>query len=130
MFFQAFKQGANAVLTTIGSGAAAGASQLTGTFPRAVLAYYAWDLLWVGLFVVLVAVILNWKNSPLGYWLNLAVVSAVDGRLLTLLVVPGYMAWADGLGVKLWIPAVLFSTIGLLKSPTYPKQQTPLVALD
>ncbi|MEZ4659989.1 MAG: hypothetical protein R2911_20730 [Caldilineaceae bacterium] len=42
-------------------------------------------------------------------------VSAVDLGLVAMLMVPGHMAWSDGgLGVALWLPAVLFSTVGRL----------------
>ena len=45
----------------------------------------AWNLLFFALFGIVVAVTLNWKNSRLGYWLNLVVVSAGDiGFIITI----------------------------------------------
>lgn len=115
LLVQASTDGAPAVLATIGSGPAVEAvPALTGGFPAAVLAYYAWNLLWLGALVVAVGAGLNWRNRRSGFWLNLVIVSAVDIGLLGALVVPGYMALADGLlGVALWLPALLFSTLGV-----------------
>lgn len=125
LLWQAFNEGATAVLASIGSNTPINeipilASELT----TAVLAYYAWNLLWVGLFVAFVGGRFNWHNSRMGYWLNLVVVSAVDGGLVLLVLLPGHMAWSDGmLGVSLWIPAVVFSTIGLLANGGQPVRQ-------
>ena len=63
----------------------------------------AWNLLFFALFGIVVAVIWNWRNSRLGYWLNLVVVSAGD-------IVPG------GLGPLLWVMALVFSTLGILNA--------------
>ncbi len=38
----------------------------------------AYSLLFFALFGIVVAVTFNWKNSRLGYWLNLVVISAAD----------------------------------------------------
>ena len=74
----------------------------------------AWNLLFFALFGLVVAVTLNWKNSRLGYWLNLIVVSAADiGFILTVLI-PGYLPIFPGaMGPILWVIAVVLSTIGL-----------------
>ena len=74
----------------------------------------AWNLLFFALFGIVVAVALNWKNSRLGYWLNLIVVSAGDiGFILTILI-PGYVPWVPGgIGPLLWLVALVFSTIGI-----------------
>jgi hypothetical protein len=78
-------------------------------------------LLWIGVFVLVVAIKLNWNNRPMGYWLNLTVVSAVDLGLIIALIVPGHMALSDGLmGVVLWLPAAAFSTMGLFAITTSP----------
>lgn len=129
LLLQATDAGATTVFATIGSATPASAlPQLSSTLADAVLSYYAWNLLWIGGFVLVVAIRLNWRNSPTGFWLNLVVVSAVDLGLVVLLVTPGYMALADGmLGVALWLPAVLFSTIGLLARRTVPVKAVVLV---
>jgi hypothetical protein len=114
LLLQATGAGATAVFATIGSATpTAGLPQLSSRLADAVLGYYAWNLLWIGGFVLVVAVKFNWQNHRLGYWLNLAVVSAVDLGLIVFLLVPAHMALTDGLlGVVLWLPALLFSTIG------------------
>ncbi len=115
VLLQQSTDGPSTMLTTIGSGTpVAEIPQITDELATAVLAYYAWNLLWIGAFVLVMAIRQNWKNSPMGYWLNLALVSAVDLGLIIFLIAPGYMALSDGLmGVILWIPAVVFSSIGL-----------------
>jgi hypothetical protein len=108
-------KGATAVLATIGSAVPpAELPLISGGVTGAILAYYAWNILWVGLLVVVVGVRLNWHNNRMGYWLNLAIVSAVDLGLTYTLLAPGYMAPTDGgLGLALWLPAAIFSSIGL-----------------
>lgn len=77
----------------------------------------AWNLLFFALFGIAVGVCLNWKNSRLGYWLNLIVVSAGDIGYIVFVLIPGYVAFMPGvLGPILWILAVIFSTIGLMRT--------------
>ncbi len=79
----------------------------------------AWNLGWIALFAIVVAIWLNWRNSSVGYWSNLVVVSLTDiGFILTILL-PGYVALVPGLmGPITWILAVIFSTIGFLQKET------------
>jgi hypothetical protein len=84
----------------------------------ALVGQHAWNLVVFGCFALVVAVTLNWRNSRLGYWLNLGVVSAADVGFLYAFVLPGYIRLADGLpGLVLWVLAVIFSTIGFLANP-------------
>ncbi len=77
----------------------------------------AWNLLFFALFGIAVGVSLNWKNSRLGYWLNLIVVSAGDIGYIGFVLIPGYVPFMPGaLGPILWILAVIFSTIGLMSA--------------
>jgi hypothetical protein len=77
----------------------------------------AWNLLFFALFGIVVAVWLNWNNSRLGYWLNLVVVSAADLGFIFYVLVPGYVPLVPaGLGPLLWVLAVVFSTLGIMKS--------------
>lgn len=74
------------------------------------------NLLFFALFGMVVAVVYNWNNSRLGYWLNLVVVSAGDLGFIIYVLVPGYAPLVPGgLGPLLWILAVIFSTLGLRK---------------
>jgi hypothetical protein len=75
----------------------------------------AWNLLFFALFGIVVAIFLNWKNSRLGYWLNLVVVSAGDIGFILFLLIPAHIPLIPGaLGPLLWVLAVLFSTIGIM----------------
>jgi len=75
----------------------------------------AWNLLYLSIFVIVVAVVYNWRNSSLGYWLNLITVSVTDIGFVVLILVPGYST--DILGPILWILGAIFSTIGFLINP-------------
>ena len=77
----------------------------------------AWSLLFFALFGIVVGVFLNWKNSRLGYWLNLIVVSAGDIGYIVFVLIPGYVPFMPGaLGPILWVLAVLFSTVGIMSA--------------
>jgi hypothetical protein len=80
-----------------------------------VIGQHAWNLALFGLLAVVIGIVFNWRNSRLGYWLNLALVSGADVGFLGAIVIPRYNTPVDGLaGPTLWVLAVLFSTIGLL----------------
>ena len=75
----------------------------------------AWNLLFFAIFGIVIAIFLNWKNSRLGYWLNLSVVSAGDIGYIVFVLVPGYVPFMPGaLGPILWLLAVVFSTVAIL----------------
>ena len=77
----------------------------------------AWNLLFFALFGIAVAVMLNWKNSRLGYWLNLIVISAGDIGFIVTILMPGYVPLVPGgFGPLLWVLALVFSTLGILKT--------------
>jgi hypothetical protein len=77
----------------------------------------AWNLLFFAIFAIVVAIFFNWKNSRLGYWMNLTVVSAGDIGYIAFVLVPGYVPFMPGaLGPMLWILAVLFSTVGIVRA--------------
>ena len=77
----------------------------------------SWNLLFFALFGIVVAVIWNWRNSRLGYWLNLVVVSAGDIGFILFVLLPGYIPLVlGGLGPLLWVLALVFSTLGILNT--------------
>ena len=77
----------------------------------------AYSLLFFALFGIVVAMNLNWKNSRLGYWLNLVVISAADIGFIIFIMVPGYVPLVPGgLGPLLWVVALAFSTLGIMAS--------------
>lgn len=76
-----------------------------------------WNLLFFALVGMTVAVVFNWHNSRLGYWINLITVSVTDIGFIAFVLVPGYLPVFPGiLGPVFWILGVLFSTIGLFAS--------------
>ena len=76
----------------------------------------AWNLLFVALFGSVVAIKYNWRNSKLGYWLNLVVVSAADIGFIIYLLIPGYLPLVPGaLGPFLWLLALAFSTAAIYR---------------
>ena len=83
----------------------------------------AWNLLFFALFGIVVAILLNWKNSRLGYWLNLVVVSAADIGFIVAILMPGYVPLVPGgIGPLLWLLALAFSTLGILKTSQAPSR--------
>ena len=64
-----------------------------------------------------VAILLNWRNDRIGYWLNLIVVGAVDLGYVVLVVVPGYVpaSLIPFAGPIIYVIGAMFSTAGLLR---------------
>src|SRR5437764_1326898 len=74
-----------------------------GGVASGVLAQHAWNLAVFGFFATIVGAVLNWRNSRIGYWLNLGVVSSVDLGFIFAILIPGYIRLVDGLwGPALW----------------------------
>ncbi len=77
----------------------------------------AWNLLFFALVGITVAVVFNWHNSRLGYWINLITVSVTDIGFIAFVLVPGHLPVFPGiLGPVFWLLGVVFSTIGLFAS--------------
>lgn len=75
----------------------------------------AWNLMFFSIAAIGVAVVLNWRNSVWGYWINFAVVGVADVGFILFVMVPGYMpVWPGVLGPVFWVLAVIFSTIALM----------------
>ena len=76
----------------------------------------AWNLLFFALFGIVVGILYNWKNSKIGYYLNLIVVSTGDIGFIITILLPGYLPLFPGLiGPLLWLLALTFSTIAIIK---------------
>ncbi|MCF7821556.1 MAG: hypothetical protein K9M17_03825 [Mariprofundaceae bacterium] len=116
MLYALYTEGAAAVIAIVGSGVPASTLPVSlDPVTAATIGQHAWNILWFGFFAVVVGALLNWKNSLAGYWANLVVVSAADSGFVVAILLPGYIAISDGIeGPLLWIPAVIFSTIGIL----------------
>jgi hypothetical protein len=74
----------------------------------------------LGLFAVqtmAVAVLLNWHNNRIGFWLNIIVIGAVDIGYVMLLIVPGYFptSFVALAGPIVYVIGAMFSTAGLLR---------------
>ena len=117
--------GVRDVLASLGSAVpAAELPAISGGVTGAVVAFFAFNWVWIGLLVLVVGARLNWHNNKIGYWLNLAVAGASDIGLIVTLLAPGYMAVSDGWpGPLLWLLAAIFSTIGLLNDNSQPAGQ-------
>jgi hypothetical protein len=73
----------------------------------------------LGAQAIAIALVLNRVNSPLGYWLNLLVLGAVDAAFLVVVVLPGHVDLIGGLsGPAIWLLAAIASTIALRRAPT------------
>ena len=76
----------------------------------------SWNLLLFALFSIVVAIVYNWNNHKLGYWLNLVVVSAVDIGFIITILMPVYIPLFPGiLGPIVWLLALAFSTVAIFR---------------
>jgi len=74
----------------------------------------AWELLFIALAAISIAIIYNWKNSRLGYWLNLLIVSIADIGFIIFVLLPGHVDLFPGImGPVFWVTAAIFSTLGI-----------------
>ncbi len=79
----------------------------------------AWNLAFFAIAVSVIAVLLNWKNSRLGFWLNFSLATATDIGFIFHILVPGYFPIIPGVvGPVLWVIAVIFTAIAIKKSNT------------
>ncbi len=97
--------------------------QLSGTLDPGMvqgrLFQAAWNLLFFAVVAIVVAVLFNWRNSRLGYWINLITVSVTDIGFIWFILVPSYLIlWPGVLGPIFWVLGFIFATIGLLKEET------------
>jgi hypothetical protein len=76
----------------------------------------AWDLLFFSIAAMGIAAVLNWRNDPLGYWINLAVVSVADVGFILFLLIPGHVPlWRGILGPIFWILGVVLTTMAYVR---------------
>ena len=76
----------------------------------------AWNLLFFAIFGIVVAIFFNWKNNKIGYYLNLVVLSAGDIGFIITILLPGYLPLFPGaIGPIIWLLALTFSTMAILK---------------
>lgn len=103
------------LLRVLASAAPAAVPDTVPAVAGAVAGFHAWNILWIGALVAVVALRLNWRNARLGFWLNLVLAGAADLGLIFALLVPGYMRLADGMiGIALFVPAAALTALGLV----------------
>ncbi|MGD8642520.1 MAG: hypothetical protein PVG89_17935 [Gammaproteobacteria bacterium] len=77
----------------------------------------AWNLIFFAISVSLIAILLNWRNSQLGFWLNLSIASVTDLGFIIHILVPGHLPLIPGIaGPILWLFAVTFTAIAFRKT--------------
>ena len=77
----------------------------------------AWNLAFFAVAVSIIAVLLNWRNSRLGFWLNFSLATVTDIGFIFHVLVPGYIPIIPGVvGPVLWVLAVIFTAIAIRKS--------------
>jgi hypothetical protein len=115
LLFAAGEGGASGMLGVIDNGASPdGVDPIPAGIADGLAQFHAWNLLWLGLLVSVVALMCNWRGSRLGYWINLSIVVAADVGLIAFLVVPGYMPATDAIpGPFLAILALAFASLGM-----------------
>lgn len=93
-------------------GIATAPEALTGHVANLLAAHYA-ELIAFGVLAIWVAITLNWKNRPLGFWINLVILGVVDAAFLLGEVVPGYAPLASISGPVLYVLGAAFTGLGL-----------------
>lgn len=113
-----FSQGTAGALAAIGNALPPDQiPQINNALMNGVIEHYAWNLLWFGAYAIILAVFMNWRNSRVGYWFNLVVVSLTDLGFIFAILIPGYITFAAGAtGPILWVLAAVFTTIGILQA--------------
>jgi hypothetical protein len=75
----------------------------------------AWNLLAFSVAAAGTAVVLNWRNSAWGYWINAGVVGVADMGFILFILLPGYMpVWPGVVGPVLWLVGLMFTTLGFI----------------
>jgi hypothetical protein len=76
----------------------------------------AWNLLIFAIVAIVVAAWLNWRNSRLGYWINLIAITATDIGFIVFVLMPAFVPlWPGLLGPTFWVLGGTFATLGILK---------------
>ena len=77
----------------------------------------AYHLAFFGIAAVVVAIRWNWRNSAMGYWINIVMLTVVDIGFIFIVFLPYLPFWPAVLGPLFWVLAAIFSTVGYLKEP-------------
>jgi len=72
----------------------------------------AWNVFFLAIAVIGVAIAFNWRNNAWGYWINLAIASIGDVGFIIFLIVPGHVpVFPPILVLLLWIIAAALTTV-------------------
>lgn len=94
------------------------AASMTPSIIEARIGQGAWHLLFFGVIAIVVGIRWNWRNSAMGYWINIVTLTVVDLGFIFIVLIPQELPiFPAGLGPLFWILAAIFSTIGYLKEP-------------
>ncbi len=105
--------GAAAILRDLGSAVPATVSEAVPPIAGAVAGFHAWNMLWVGALVAIIAVTVGRRHRDTGLWLNLVLAGCADLGLIFALLLPGYMRLSEGMiGIVLFVLAAAFSLMG------------------
>lgn len=105
-------------LTDVSSNAAVGA----------LASFHAFNLLWTGILVVIIAIKYNWKNRKEGYWFNMVIAGFINLGFLLFLFIPGYMPISAGFLIPLlFIIGAGLTTFALKQKDNLPNQQVSAV---
>jgi hypothetical protein len=84
----------------------------------AIIRHHSWDVALFGLFAVVTASCLNWRNSRSGWLANLVVISIVDTGFILFVLIPGHIEfWLGLVGPALWALGAILTTIGIARAP-------------
>lgn len=82
-------------------------------------------MLSISVFVIAVALSLNWRNDRVGYWLNLLVAGWADLVWVAVVVAPGYVGVMRGLA-----PPAIFLIAAALSSLAFWNGETPGAGIE
>ncbi len=90
-------------------------ASMTPTIIEARIVQGAWHLLFFGVIAIVVGIRWNWRNSAMGYWINIVTLSVVDLGFIFIVFIP-YLPFIPAvLGPLFWVLAAIFSTVGYLR---------------
>ncbi|MCF7803874.1 MAG: hypothetical protein K9N46_01050 [Candidatus Marinimicrobia bacterium] len=93
------------------------------------VAEHHFNLAAFGILAIIVAVKLNWKNHPLGFWTNLVVLGMVDFSFIFGQIIPGYIPFALGIiGPIFYVIGAGLTGIGLYRADSYHSSEHSLSA--
>lgn len=87
----------------------------TDSFVGSKLQQNGWNLAFLSIVCIYVAIRLNWRNSRLGFWINAIMVSATDIGFIVLILLPGIAT--DLLGPILWLLGLAGTAYGIVRAP-------------